>query len=42
MNLPGGGHIDTSWSSIRTLAIFIMGITWFYLLNVELRSRDKE
>tara|TARA_R100000008_G_C3576185_1_gene165430 strand:- start:1338 stop:1445 length:108 start_codon:yes stop_codon:yes gene_type:complete len=34
--------IDTSWSSIRIGLVFIMGIVWFYLLNVELRSRDEE
>tara|TARA_R100000008_G_scaffold20835_1_gene10974 strand:- start:495 stop:626 length:132 start_codon:yes stop_codon:yes gene_type:complete len=42
MNFPGGGHIDTSWSSIRTFAILIMGVAWFYLLNQELRNRDKD
>ncbi len=40
--MPGGGYIDTSWSSIRTLCIFIMGVTWFYLLNQELRNKDEE
>jgi len=42
MNLPGGGYIDTSWSSIRTFAILIMAVVWFYLLNQELRNRDED
>ena len=32
--------IDTSWSSIRIALILVMGVVWFYLLNVELRSGD--
>ena len=39
MNI-GGGYIDTSWSSIRTLAILIMGIVWFYLLNQHIRDSE--
>jgi len=34
--------IDTSWSSIRIALILVMGVIWFYLLNVELRSGDDE
>ena len=34
--------IDTSWSSIRMLLILVMGVVWFYLLNVELRSGDED
>ncbi len=34
--------IDTSPSSIRVALILILGIVWFYLLNVELRSKDDE
>ncbi len=34
--------IDTSWSSIRMLLILVMGVIWFYLLNVELRSGDED
>ena len=34
--------IDTSWSSIRIALVFVMGVVWFYLLNVELRSRDDD
>jgi|TARA_R100000008_G_C3558451_1_gene154597 hypothetical protein len=34
--------IDTSWSSIRVALILVMGVIWFYLLNVELRSGDDE
>ena len=34
--------IDTSWSSIRIALIMVMAVVWFYLLNVELRSRDDE
>ena len=34
--------IDTSWSSIRIALVFVMGVGWFYLLNVELRSRDDD
>tara|TARA_B100000287_G_C20644496_1_gene784605 strand:- start:214 stop:321 length:108 start_codon:yes stop_codon:yes gene_type:complete len=34
--------IDTSWSSIRVALILVMGVVWFYLLNVELRSGDDE
>ncbi len=36
------GTIDTSPSSIRVALIMIMAVIWFYLLNVELRSRDDE
>ncbi len=32
--------IDTSPTSIRTFAIIVLGVVWFYLLNQELRSRD--
>ncbi len=42
MTILPGGTIDTSPSSLRTFAILVMGIIWFYLLNVELRSRDEE
>tara|TARA_Y100000356_G_scaffold118971_1_gene110330 strand:- start:327 stop:434 length:108 start_codon:yes stop_codon:yes gene_type:complete len=34
--------IDTSWSSIRVALMLVMAVVWFYLLNVELRSRDEE
>ena len=34
--------IDTSWSSIRVALILVMGVIWFYILNVELRSGDDE
>jgi hypothetical protein len=34
--------IDTSWSSIRIALILVMGVIWFYLLNVELRSGDDD
>jgi len=34
--------IDTSWGSIRIALVLIMAVIWFYLLNVELRSRDEE
>ena len=34
--------IDTSWSSIRVALIMVMAVVWFYLLNVELRSRDED
>ena len=34
--------IDTSWDSIRTALIMVMAVVWFYLLNVELRSRDDD
>ena len=34
--------IDTSWGSIRIALVLIMGVVWFYLLNVEIRSRDEE
>ena len=34
--------IDTSWSSIRIALILVMGVIWFYLLNVELRSGDDQ
>ena len=39
MNL---GTIDTSWSSIRVALIMVMAVVWFYLLNIELRSKDDE
>ena len=31
--MPGGGYIDTSWSSIRTLAIIVMAFTWIYIFT---------
>tara|TARA_B100000287_G_scaffold361921_1_gene354912 strand:- start:87 stop:194 length:108 start_codon:yes stop_codon:yes gene_type:complete len=34
--------IDTSWGSIRIALVMVMAVIWFYLLNVELRSRDEE
>ena len=34
--------IDTSWNSIRIALVMVMAVVWFYLLNVELRSRDEE
>ena len=34
--------IDTSWGSIRIALVMVMAVFWFYLLNVELRSRDEE
>ena len=36
------GTIDTSPSSIRVALILVLGIVWFYLLNVELRSRNDD
>ena len=42
MTILPGGTIDTSPSSLRTFAILVMGIVWFYLLNIELRNRDEE
>ena len=36
------GTIDTSWSSIRVALIMVMAVVWFYLLNIELRSKDDE
>ena len=36
------GTIDTSPSSIRVALIMVMAVVWFYLLNVELRSRDED
>ena len=34
--------IDTSWSSIRVALIMVMAVVWFYLLNVELRSKNED
>ena len=42
MTILPGGTIDTSPSSLRTFAILVMGIIWFYLLNQELRNRDED
>ena len=36
------GTIDTSPASIRMFAIIVLAVVWFYLLNVELRSRDDD
>tara|TARA_B100000131_G_scaffold301179_1_gene323156 strand:+ start:452 stop:556 length:105 start_codon:yes stop_codon:yes gene_type:complete len=33
--------IDTSPDSVRMFLIIILSIVWFYLLNVELRSKDE-
>ena len=33
--------IDTSWSSIRIALVMVMAVVWFYLLNVEIRSRQE-
>ncbi len=32
--------IDTSPDSIRTFAIIVLGVIWFYLLNQQLREGD--
>ena len=32
MTILPGGTIDTSPSSLRTFAILVMGIVWFYLI----------
>ena len=32
MTILPGGTIDTSPSSLRTFAILVLGIIWFYLL----------
>ena len=34
--------IDTSPTSIRTFAIIVLGVIWFYLLNEQLRSGDDD
>jgi hypothetical protein len=34
--------IDTSWGSIRIALVMVMAVVWFYLLNMEIRSRDEE
>ena len=34
--------IDTSPESIRLFAIIVLGVIWFYLLNVELRNGDDD
>tara|TARA_B100001996_G_C18308122_1_gene457437 strand:- start:95 stop:202 length:108 start_codon:yes stop_codon:yes gene_type:complete len=34
--------IDTSPDSIRLFAIIVLGVIWFYLLNLELRSGDDD
>jgi len=34
--------IDTSQSSIVYAIVMVMGVVWFYLLNVEIRSRDDD
>ena len=36
------GTIDPSWSAIWGALIMVMAVVWFYLLNVELRSKDDE
>ena len=32
MTFLPGGTIDTSLSSLRTFAILVLGIVWFYIL----------
>ena len=34
--------IDTSPTSIRTFAIIVLGIVWFYLLNQHLRDNESD
>jgi hypothetical protein len=34
--------IDTSPDSIRVFSIIVLGVVWFYLLNEELKNRDKK
>ena len=34
--------IDTSPDSIRVFSIIVLGVAWFYLLNEELKNRDKK
>ena len=34
--------IDTSPDSIRTFAIIVLGVIWFYLLNQHIRDSEKD
>ena len=34
--------IDTSPASIRTFAIIVLGVIWFYLLNQHIRDSKKD
>ena len=36
------GGIVVNGENIRLFTILVLGVVWFYLLNVELRSRDEE
>ena len=34
------GTIDTSPSSLRMIAILILGVVWFYILNHPVKDED--
>ena len=36
------GTIVVNAENIRLFCIIVLGTVWFYLLNVELRSRDED
>ena len=36
------GGIVVKGDNIRIFTILVLGVVWFYLLNVELRSKDDE
>jgi len=36
------GGIVINGENIRLFTILVLGVVWFYLINVELRSKDKD
>ena len=36
------GGIVVNGENIRLFTILVFGIVWFYILNVELRSKDED
>tara|TARA_B100000131_G_C17950153_1_gene546091 strand:+ start:337 stop:459 length:123 start_codon:yes stop_codon:yes gene_type:complete len=36
------GGIVVNGENIRLFTILVLGVVWFYLINVEIRSKDKD
>ena len=36
------GGIVVNGENIRLFTILVLGVVWFYLINVQIRSKDKD
>ena len=36
------GGVVVNGENIRLFTILVLGVVWFYLINVEIRSKDKD